>query len=102
VLVCAGFALGTLRSMDCPANYFRIVAEDVCRRAAATAGQLYQGRETSAGPPSGYPWGCNLKEREGVFLMVPTDATRSQVAIITDYYPLCSGARLLIYSRRGP
>ncbi len=34
--------------------------------------------------------------------MVPTDATRSQVAIITDYYPLCSGARLLIYSRRGP
>jgi hypothetical protein len=96
VLVCAGFALGALRSRNCPASYFRIIVEDLCRSAAATAGQLYQGRETRVGPPRG----CNLQEG-GVFLNDATDAP-SQWVIVPDYYPLCSGARPPVYSRRGP
>jgi hypothetical protein len=91
VLVCAGFALGTLGSNDCPANYFRIVAEDLCRSAAAaTAGQVYQGRETTGSSPRG----CNLKEG-GVFLNNATGAGSYQSKL------LCSGAPLR-YSRRGP
>jgi hypothetical protein len=89
VLVCAGFALGTLRSNNCPANYFRIVAEDLCRSAAATAaGQVYQGRETNDISPRG----CNLKE-EGVFL---NDATGEQVRESASSHSklLCSGAPL--------
>jgi hypothetical protein len=85
VLVSAGFAVGTLNSMDCPADYFRIVTEDVCRNAAFAAGQAYQGRETN--PYNDSPLVCNLSE-EGVFLndASATDATRHQL--------LCSGARL--------
>ncbi len=88
VLVCAGFAFGTLNSNDCPANYFRIVAEDLCRSAAAAAGQVYQGRETNAGSPRG----CNLNEG-GVFLNEWTGAGSSKSKL------LCSGAPLR-YSRR--
>ena len=95
VLVCAGFALGARRSNDCPANYFRIVAEDLCRSAAAAAGQAYQGRQTNTGSPRG----CNLYNI-GVFLNILNDATNpfgpSQSKL------LCSGARLHLYSLRGP
>ncbi len=96
VLVCAGFALGTLNSNDCPANYFRIVAEDLCRSAAAAAGQVYHGRETIKSSPRG----CNLRESlgvrlGGVFLNDATGAGSSQSQL------LCSGAPLR-YSRRGP
>jgi hypothetical protein len=100
VLVCAGFALGILGSMACPPNYFRIVAEDVCRSAAAAVGQAYQGRETSVVSPRG----CNLFEytqpqltwRNGVFFNDATGAGPSQSKL------LCSGARVHLYSRRGP
>jgi hypothetical protein len=91
VLVCAGFALGVLYSMDCPANYFRIVAEDVCRSAAAAVSQAYQGRETYVLSPQG----CNLHDG-GVFL---NNATGQRVSTAT---LLCSGARLHLYSRCGP
>ncbi len=86
VLVCAGFALGTLGSNDCPANYFRIVAEDLCRSAAAAAaGLVYQGRETTNLSPRG----CNLKEGEGgVFFNDATGAGSSESKL------LCSGAPL--------
>jgi hypothetical protein len=91
VLVCAGFALGKPGSMDCPANYFRIVAEDVCRSAAAAAGQAYQGRETNNDSPRG----CNLNEG-GVFLNDATGQRPSRAKL------LCSGARLHLCSRCGP
>jgi hypothetical protein len=91
VLVCAGFALGTLNSNDCPANYFRIVAEDLCQRAAAATGQVYQGRETNDGSPQG----CNLNEG-GVFLNDATGAGSSKSKL------LCSGAPLRYSRRRGP
>jgi hypothetical protein len=85
VLVCAGFALGARGSNDCPANYFRIVAEDLCRSAAAAAGKAYQGRETN----NLFPRGCNLKEGEGgVFFNDATGAGSSESKL------LCSGAPL--------
>ncbi len=97
VLVCAGFALGTLGSMDCPANYFRIVAEDVCRSAATAAGLVYQGRVTDRFSPRG----CHLNELNegGVFLKQVNDETgltgsKSKL--------LCSGARLFLYRSCGP
>ena len=53
--VCAGaYAVSTLGSNECPANYNRIEAEGACQIAAAAAGQAYQGSETE----SGYPRGC--------------------------------------------
>jgi hypothetical protein len=88
VLVCAGFALGTLGKKDCPAGYFRIVTEDVCRSAAAAAGLAYQGREYFN---SRF---CNLQE-EGVFMS-------DWVGIGKKAKLLCSGARLHLYSRHGP
>ncbi len=94
VLICAGFALGTQGSKNCPANYFRIVAEDVCRSAAAAVGQAYQGRETKNGSPRG----CNLNEG-GVFL---NDATVFIDAISAEWKLLCSGAPLRYSRRRGP
>ncbi len=94
VLVCAGFALGARGSNDCPANYFRIVAEDLCRRATAAAGQVYQGRETNAGSPQG----CNLHEG-GVFL---NDATVFVAVFSSEWKLLCSGAPLRYSRRRGP
>ncbi len=101
VLAFAGFALGTLGSMACPANYFRIVAEDVCRSAAAAAGLVYQGRETSVGPPRGcilYEGGIFVKKTVGmgVFLNDATGAGPSESKL------LCSGARLHLYSRHAP
>ncbi len=96
MLVCAGFALGTLGSNNCPANYFRIVAGDLCRSAAAAAGLVYQGRETN----NEHPWGCNLNEGEGgVFLNDATGAGSSQSNIQSQL--LCSGAPHR-YSRRDP
>jgi hypothetical protein len=92
VLVCSGFVLGTLGNMDCPADYFRIVAEDLCRSAAAAAGQVYQGRETNNWSPGG----CYLEER-GVFLNDATNPRGSSQSKL-----LCSGARRHLYSRRGP
>jgi hypothetical protein len=91
VLVCAGFALGTLGSMDCPANYFRIVTEDVCRSAAAAAGLVYQGRVTAFDSPQG----CNLYAR-GVFLNDVTGAGSLDVKV------LCSGAPLPLTAVLGP
>ena len=100
LLACAGFVLGKLGSMDCPVDYFRIIAEDVCRSAAAAVGHAYQGRETSVVSPRG----CNLYEGEslhfqerGVFLNDATGTGQrpSQAKL------LCSGARLHLYSRRG-
>ncbi len=82
VLVCAGFALGKLGSMACPANYFRIVTEDVCRSAAAAAGQAYQGRETSIV----FPQGCYMNEGLDVFLNDATGASGTKSKL------LCSGA----------
>ena len=96
----AGFAFGTLGSMNCPANYFRIVTEDMCRSAAAAAGQACQGRETSVVSPRGcnlYEEGEYLKEG-GVFLSNATGTGQrpSQATL------LCSVARLLsLYDRRG-
>ncbi len=91
MLVCAGFALGTLGSNDCPANNFRIVAEDLCRSAAAAAGQVYQGRETNNISPRG----CNLRNEGGVFINDATGAGSYESKL------LCSGAPLR-YSRGGP
>ncbi len=97
VLVCAGFALGARGSNDCPANCFRIVADDLCRSAAAAAGQLYQGRETNDDSPRG----CYLYDtsypRIGVFL---NDATGSAPTRRPEAYRisvsklLCAGVRL--------
>jgi hypothetical protein len=92
LFVCVGaFALGTLGSNDCPANYFHIVAANVCQSAAAANGQAYQGKTTDAYSPRG----CYSLSSGVFFNTDATGAGRPSSKLI------CSGAHISIRTPRA-
>ncbi len=54
--VCAAFALGVAGSNACPPSYSRIGTEDMCKSAAAIAGNRFGGSVASSYYPSGCYW----------------------------------------------
>jgi hypothetical protein len=94
---CAGaYGFGAPGSNECPASYFRILAEVACRSAAAAAGLSYGGIETE----EAYPRGCYSGSVEGGIWrvklnMATAGAGQSQSRL------LCSGARVLFMPALG-
>ena len=88
--VCAGaYAVGTLGSNECPANYIRIEAVGACQIAAAAAGQAYVGSFTDSGWPRGCISVCTTTGWSVYFITATTGAGQVNSKL------LCSGARSL-------
>ena len=55
-MLCAAFALGGARSIDCPASYFPLTAAVACKNAAAVANRTFGGSGTYWYYPAGCYW----------------------------------------------